>query len=223
MPRLGRGSLDHRGHGESPGPEGSATSARAAGTRSCRHRPVHRLARRPTPASRQSLRAQHGFGRGPATGAGCLEEIAALILSGSSGWAAAGRAAYVLHAERRRTGANPVRVASRDPAEVDRYIADPYCGFETRNCSAAAAPTSRLADFTGWHASATTCRASSSPGRRTHQPGYGLSRTPAPERSGRQADRHPTTRTAATRWNETNRDEVTADIGAWIKRLRFEV
>ncbi|MFN8618404.1 MAG: alpha/beta hydrolase [Dehalococcoidia bacterium] len=63
-------SLDHRGHGESPGPEGLGDFGEGGWDARSRHWAVRaaREAGSPRPPG-HSLRAQHGLGRGPAAGA----------------------------------------------------------------------------------------------------------------------------------------------------------
>ncbi|MEJ2132607.1 MAG: alpha/beta hydrolase, partial [Gammaproteobacteria bacterium] len=131
---------DHRGHGQSPGPEGLGDFGTGGWTALVADMgQLIEMAREAHPNVPVVL-----FGHSMGSFAAqefCLDgstRIDALILSGSTARVPTGEGG----SERRRplAGVNdafePARTAydwlSRDEAEVDKYIADPLCGFESR-------------------------------------------------------------------------------------------
>ena len=130
-------SLDHRGHGLSPGPEGLGDFGEGGWDALVadigQFIEVAKEARPGLPV----VLFGHSMGSAAAQqlAPDVSAEIAGLILSGSS--ARMGRregeapAPFTPNApfEPART---PYEWLSRDPDEVDKYIADPMCGFETR-------------------------------------------------------------------------------------------
>ena len=130
-------SLDHRGHGRSPGPEGLGDFGE--GGWDALVADIGQFVR-VAKAARPGLDAVlFGHSMGSAAAQQLVPansgELGGVILSGSS--ARMGRregeapAPFTPNAafEPART---PYEWLSRDPDEVDKYIADPMCGFETR-------------------------------------------------------------------------------------------
>lgn len=219
-------SLDHRGHGESPGPEGlgdfgeggwdalvadigqfiAMASAARPGL------PVVLFGHSMGSAAAQQLATE------------ASREIAALILSGSS--ARMGRregdppAPFTPNAafEPART---PYEWLSRDPAEVDKYIADPFCGFETRTSQRSGrADLDRLTDpgrlaRIRYDLPCLFVAGTKDPINRGMEGLYELQRL-WNEAGLKQIDTLYYKDGRHEMLNETNRDEVTADIIRWL-------
>ena len=129
-------SLDHRGHGKSPGPEGLgdfgeggwdalvADIVQFVGLAKAEHPqlPVALFGHSMGSAAAQQLAPE------------ASDKIDALVLSGSS--ATMGRRDGETRQWSPNAAFEPARTnydwLSRDEAEVDKYIADPLCGFETQ-------------------------------------------------------------------------------------------
>ena len=222
-------SLDHRGHGESPGPEGlgdfgeGGWDALVADVAQ-----FVELAKAARPGLKTVL---FGHSMGSAAGQQFAPDgsriIDGLILSGSS--ARMGRRApregeappvFAPNAafEPART---PYEWLSRDPEEVDKYIADPMCGFESRTSQRSGfANSERLADperlkgirddlpclfFAG----------TKDPINRDMEGLYELQRL-WNEAGVKRIDTLYYKDGRHEMLNETNRDEVTADIIGWL-------
>lgn len=221
-------SLDHRGHGESPGPEGLGDFGEGGWDALVADiGQFIGLAKAAHPGLPAVLFG-HSMGSAAAQqlAPDASEEIAALILSGSSAWM--GRregeppAPFTPNAafEPART---PYEWLSRDPAEVDKYIADPYCGFETRTSQRnGRADASRLADPARlarirYDLPCLFVAGTKDPINRDMAGLYELQRL-WNEAGVKQIDTLYYKDGRHEMLNETNRDEVTADIVAWIKR-----
>lgn len=222
-------SLDHRGHGRSPGPEGlgdfgeGGWDALVADVGQ-----FIRIAKEARPGLPAVL---FGHSMGSAAAQQLVpdasREIAGVILSGSS--ARMGRRerregepppAFTPNAafEPART---PYDWLSRDEAEVDRYIADPMCGFESRKSQRSGfASTSVIAD----PARLARIRpglpclfvaGTKDPINNNMEGLYELQRL-WNEAGVKRIDTLYYKDGRHEMLNETNRDEVTADIVAWL-------
>lgn len=133
-------SLDHRGHGESPGPEGLGDFGEGGWDALVADIGQFIDLAKTTRRGVRAVLFGHSMGSAAAQqlAPDASNGIAALVLSGSS--ARMGRRegeaprAFTPNAafEPART---PYDWLSRDEAEVDKYIADPCCGFETQTSS----------------------------------------------------------------------------------------
>ena len=109
---------------------------------------------------------------------------------------------------------------SRDPDEVDRYLADPFCGDEQpAHLRVPHRPVhrGRARPRRTWTRSHAPC--SSSPATTTPPPRWAATPPPSPKLSPAPASASTCTLYEGARHellNETNRDEVTADVIAWI-------
>lgn len=129
-------ALDHRGHGASPGPSGLGDVGR--GGWSALVADLAQLVDRVRGDHDEPL-ALFGHSMGSfAAQQYCYSrssEIDALVLSGSTAWELPGPNARLPRFEPNREF-EPARTQydwlSRDPDEVDKYVADPWCGFETQ-------------------------------------------------------------------------------------------
>lgn len=219
-------SLDHRGHGRSPGPDGlgdfdeGGWDALVADIG--QFTGIAKAARPGLPAvlfghSMGSAAAQQFAPDGS-------RMIDALILSGSS--ARMGRrqgdppAAFAPNAafEPART---PYEWLSRDPAEVDKYIADPWCGFETRTSTRSGfANAARLTDPANlarirYDLPCLFVAGTKDPVNRDMEGLYELQRL-WNEAGLKRIDTLYYKDGRHEMLNETNRDEVTADVIAWL-------
>lgn len=142
---------DHRGHGRSPGPEGFGDFG--AGGWDALVADLAQLITMAKQAHGQKPVVLFAHSMGAAAGQQYAQEhsedIAALILSGSTARALPSEGEppplppYNENFEPART---PYDWLSRDPAEVDKYIDDPRCGFETQSKPFPRASARRLAD-----------------------------------------------------------------------------
>jgi alpha-beta hydrolase superfamily lysophospholipase len=144
-------ALDHRGHGASPGPEGLGDFGAGAWDGLVADLAQFiRMARAAHPSLPLVLFA-HSMGAAAAQQyvQDHSDEIDALVLSGSTAreLPPAGEppplSSYNAPFEPART---PYDWLSRDPLEVDRYIEDPLCGFESQAREFPRASARRLAD-----------------------------------------------------------------------------
>ena len=128
-------ALDHRGHGASPGPRGLGDFG--AGGWNALVGDLAQLVEHARAAHPNVPVVLFGHSMGSfAAQQYCYERSAridALVLSGSTAWEldSGGRRAPSLPPNRAFEPARtPYDWLSRDPVEVDAYIADPLCGFE---------------------------------------------------------------------------------------------
>ena len=111
---------------------------------------------------------------------------------------------------------------SRDEAEVDLYVADEQCGNTFTSGFFADLPAGWASSTTGarWPGCAATCRSCSSPATptRSGDGGKGVRAVAEQYESVGVADVTCTLYPGARHeiFNETNRDEVTADVIAWL-------
>ena len=109
---------------------------------------------------------------------------------------------------------------SRDESEVDAYVADEACGFAAPKLTGIATLARRRIPH-AWPGSARTCRSCWSPARTTR---WATGVRPSSRRRAvprRWGSRRPGTLYPGARHellNETNRDEVTADVVAFLDR-----
>lgn len=130
-------ALDQRGHGRSPGPDGLGDFG-AGGWAALVADIGQLVAHAGTTRSGVAI-ALFGHSMGSfAAQQFCFDHsrtCAALVLSGSTAFDLSGSGG-ALPAFTPNQAFEPARTAydwlSRDPAEVDKYIADPLCGFETQ-------------------------------------------------------------------------------------------
>ena len=222
-------SLDHRGHGRSPGAEGLGDFGEGGWDALVADiGQFISIAK----AARPGLRAVlfgHSMGSAAAQqlAPDVSNEIAGLILSGSS--ARMGRregevpAPFTPNAafEPART---PYEWLSRDPAEVDKYIADPMCGFETRTSTrsgfASARKLSDAADLgrIRYDLPCLFVAGTKDPINRGMEGLYELQRM-WNEAGLKRIDTLYYKGGRHEMLNETNRDEVTSDIVGWLDGL----
>lgn len=223
-------SIDHRGHGESPGPEGLgdfgeggwdalvADIVQFVGIAKAAHAglPVILFGHSMGSAAAQQLAPD------------ASDAIAGLVLSGSS--ARMGRrsedgtpAAVTPNAafEPART---PYEWLSRDPAEVDKYIADPCCGFETRTSTRSGfANAAKLTDPANlgrirYDLPCLFVAGTKDPINRDMEGLYELQKL-WNEAGVKRIDTLYYKDGRHEMLNETNRDEVTADIIGWLNSV----
>jgi alpha-beta hydrolase superfamily lysophospholipase len=218
-------SLDHRGHGESPGPEGlgdfgeGGWDALVADVGQ-----FIELAK----AARPGLPAVlFGHSMGSAAAQQLVPEasnaIAGVILSGSS--AGMGRRSGEARTFAPNAAFEPARTPyewlSRDPDEVDKYIADPMCGFESRKSQRGGfASAERLSDperLMGIRGDLPCLfvAGTKDPINRDMSGLYELQRL-WNEAGVKRIDTLYYKDGRHEMLNETNRDEVTADIIGWL-------
>ena len=222
-------SLDHRGHGQSPGPEGlgdfgdGGWDALVADIGQ-----FVQLAKDARPGLPVVLFG-HSMGSAAAQqlAPDASAEITGLVLSGSS--ARMGRregespAPFTPNAafEPART---PYEWLSRDPAEVDKYIADPMCGFESRRSTRGGfASATRLADperlaRIRHDLPCLFVAGTRDPINRNMDGLYELQRL-WNEAGVKRIDTLYYKDGRHEMLNETNRDEVTADVIGWLDRV----
>jgi len=221
-------SLDHRGHGLSPGPEGLGDFGEGGWDALVADiGQFIGIAKAARPGLAVVLFG-HSMGSAAAQqlAPDASGEIAGLVLSGSS--ARMGRrdgestpAPFTPNAafEPART---PYEWLSRDPAEVDKYIADPMCGFETRTSQRSGrASAGRLTDPAAlgrirYDLPCLFVAGTKDPINRDMEGLYELQRL-WNEAGLKRIDTLYYKDGRHEMLNETNRDEVTADIIAWVK------
>ena len=222
-------SLDHRGHGQSPGPEGLGDFGE--GGWDALVEDVGQFIRIAREARAGAPAILFGHSMGSAAAQQLVPEasrtIDGVILSGSS--ARMGR-------REAKDGEPPPVFApnapfepartqydwlSRDEAEVDKYIADPWCGFETRRSQRGGfARASNLADpdrlaNIRYDLPCLFVAGTKDPINRDMEGLYELQRL-WNEAGVKRIDTLYYKDGRHEMLNETNRDEVTADIIAWL-------
>lgn len=219
-------SLDHRGHGLSPGPEGLGDFGEGGWDALVADIGQFIQLAKATRPGLPVVLFGHSMGSAAAQqlAPDVSGEIAGLILSGSS--ARMGRregeepAPFTPNApfEPART---PYEWLSRDPDEVDKYIADPMCGFETRTSQRSGrASATRLADASRlarirWDLPCLFVAGTKDPINREMEGLYELQRL-WNEAGVKRIDTLYYKDGRHEMLNETNRDEVTADIIGWL-------
>lgn len=223
-------SLDHRGHGMSPGPEGLGDFGEGGWDALVadigQFIEIAKAARPGLPA----ILFGHSMGSaaGQQLAPDASKAIAGLVLSGSS--ARMGRrnedgtpAVFAPNAafEPART---PYEWLSRDPAEGDKYIADPMCGFETRTSTRSGFANARkltepetLAKIR-YDLPCLFVAGTKDPINRDMEGLYELQKL-WNEAGLKRIDTLYYKDGRHEMLNETNRDEVTADIIAWLNSV----
>lgn len=219
-------SLDHRGHGQSPGPEGLGDMGEGGWDALVADiGQVIGMIHRARPGLPVAL---FGHSMGAAAAQQYVldgsDTIDALVLSGSTarevrpeGGAAPATSGVNSAFEPART---PYDWLSRDKAEVDRYIADPLCGFEGRSTRGSRANPFALADPDRLRnirddLPCLLLAGDADPINRKLE-GLRLLEKRWHDAGVRQIDKLFYAGGRHEMLNETNRDEVTADVIAWL-------